>query len=85
MHINTVCQIQAVEFDKEDVHALDAALASFNVEQQAYHEGGNHVHRILQVSRKNYYNIITLYLYSQRILKLYATALLLQPRTMTNL
>ena len=42
-------------FDKEDgvfVRALDAALASFNVERQAYHGGsfiGNHIHRTLKV------------------------------------
>ena len=42
-------------FDKSEgpfVKALDAALASFNVERQAYYSGtfvGNHVHRCLQV------------------------------------
>ena len=43
-------------FDKEDgffVKSLDDALASFNVERQAYHGGsfiGNHIHRALKVS-----------------------------------
>ena len=42
-------------FDKGDgvfAKALDDALASFNVERQAYYSGsfiGNHVHRCLQV------------------------------------
>lgn len=43
-------------FNKEDdtfVKALDEALASFNVERQAYHGGsfiGNHIHRALKLS-----------------------------------
>ena len=42
-------------FQKEEgpfVHCLDEALASFNVERQAYYSGtfvGNHVHRALKV------------------------------------
>lgn len=42
-------------FNKEDgvfVRSLDSALASFNVERQAYHGGsfiGNHIHRTLKV------------------------------------
>ena len=46
-------------FDKEDgvfVRLLDAALASFNVERQAYHGGSfisNHIHRTLKVCSKS--------------------------------
>ena len=46
-------------FDKDDgvfVCSLDDALASFNVERQAYHGGsfiGNHIHRALKVSNNN--------------------------------
>lgn len=42
-------------FERENgvfVRSLDAALASFNVERQAYHGGsfiGNHIHRTLKV------------------------------------
>lgn len=42
-------------FEKSDgpfVKALDKALASFNVERQAYYSGtfvGNHIHRCLMV------------------------------------
>ena len=37
------------------MHCLDEALASFNVERQAYYSGtfvGNHVHRALKISLK---------------------------------
>ena len=43
------------KFEKSEgpfVHCLDTALASFNVERQAYYSGsfiGNHVHRALKV------------------------------------
>ena len=46
-------------FDKDDgvfVRSLDEAIASFNVERQAYHGGsfiGNHIHRALKVSYNN--------------------------------
>ena len=46
-------------FEKEDgifVKCLDQALATFNVERQAYHGGsfiGNHIHRALKVKQSN--------------------------------
>ena len=53
-----MAQIEHVKtkgFEKEEgefVKALDDALASFNVERQAFYSGtfiGNHMHRTLQV------------------------------------
>lgn len=47
-------------FNKADgpfVLALDAALASFNVQRQAYYSGtfvGNHVHATLKVNKKTF-------------------------------
>ena len=41
------------------MRALDAALASFHVERQAFYSGafiGNHVHRSLQVYKMNTYH-----------------------------
>ena len=49
------------EFHKEGpfVKALEVALASFNVQRQAYYSGtfvGNHVHRTLKVKNKHLFN-----------------------------
>ena len=44
------------------VRCLDDALASFNVERQAYYSGtfvGNHVHRALKVREDFHYDLLS--------------------------